>query len=154
MVQYNVITRKNYFAHNKDIVIQYNSLAMGAPSSGLIAEIFLQHIEHTHLATGSANSLRNCSLCALHYLPCPIYLQTTDLHLHNPQIPHLKNRRQNTEDHLDWHPSTPRFRLSTRTRATTKKNPPQLKLHTHWKHCSVVTLISLQKQIFDVKQLT
>jgi len=48
MVQYNVITRKNYFAHNKDIVIQYNSLAMGAPSSGLIAKIFLQHIEHTH----------------------------------------------------------------------------------------------------------
>ena len=47
---YDIITRQNYFAHNKDIVIQYNSLTMGAPSSGLIAEIFLQHIEHTHLA--------------------------------------------------------------------------------------------------------
>jgi DNA-directed RNA polymerase subunit H (RpoH/RPB5) len=47
---YDVITRQNYFAHNKDIVIQYDGLAMGAPSSGLIAEIFLQHIEHTHLA--------------------------------------------------------------------------------------------------------
>ena len=69
---------------------RYVGLAMGAPSSGLIAGIFVQHIEHTHLATGSANSLRNCSLCALHYLPCPIYLQTTDLHLPNPQTPHTK----------------------------------------------------------------
>jgi len=46
---YDVITRKNYFTHNKDIVFQYNGLAMGAPSSGLIAEIFLQRIEHKHL---------------------------------------------------------------------------------------------------------
>jgi len=29
--------------------MQYDGLAMGAPSSGLIAEIFLQHIEHTHI---------------------------------------------------------------------------------------------------------
>jgi len=47
---YDIITKQNYFAHNKDIVIQYDSLAMGAPSSGLIVEIFLQHIEHIHLA--------------------------------------------------------------------------------------------------------
>jgi len=42
--------KQNYFAHNRDIVIQYDGLAMGAPSSGLIAEIFLKRIEHTHLA--------------------------------------------------------------------------------------------------------
>ena len=47
---YDVTTRQNYFAHNKDILFQYDGLAMGAPSSGIIAEIFLQHIEHTHLA--------------------------------------------------------------------------------------------------------
>ena len=54
---YDVITRQHYFAHNKDIIFQnkdiifqYDGLAMGAPSSGLIAEIFLQHIEHTYLA--------------------------------------------------------------------------------------------------------
>jgi len=47
---YDVITRQNYFAHNKDIVIQYDGLTMGTPPSGLIVEIFLQHIEHTHLA--------------------------------------------------------------------------------------------------------
>jgi hypothetical protein len=46
---YDVITGQNYFTHNKDIIHQYDGLAMGAPSSGLIAEIFLQHIEHTHL---------------------------------------------------------------------------------------------------------
>ena len=28
---------------------QHDGLAMGAPSSGLITEIFLQHIEHSHL---------------------------------------------------------------------------------------------------------
>jgi len=47
---YDIITKQNYFVHNKDTVIQYDSLKMGAPSSGLIAEIFLQHIEHIHLA--------------------------------------------------------------------------------------------------------
>jgi len=29
--------------------VQHDGLAMGAPSSGLTAEIFLQHMEHTHL---------------------------------------------------------------------------------------------------------
>ena len=32
-----------------EIIVQQDGLAMGAPSSGLIAEIFLQHLEHTHL---------------------------------------------------------------------------------------------------------
>jgi len=32
------------------ILIQREGLSMGAPSSGLIAEIFLQHIEHQHIA--------------------------------------------------------------------------------------------------------
>jgi len=46
---FDIITRQNYFAHKKQIVVQHDGLAMGAPSSGLIAEIFLQHIEHSHL---------------------------------------------------------------------------------------------------------
>ena len=46
---YDVITKQNYFVHNKQRVIQHNGLAMGAKSSGLIAEIFLQHKEHSHL---------------------------------------------------------------------------------------------------------
>jgi hypothetical protein len=43
------VTRQNYFANHRDMVIQYDGLAMGAPSSGLIAEIFLQHIEYLHV---------------------------------------------------------------------------------------------------------
>jgi hypothetical protein len=45
---YEVITQQNYFSHNGKIIIHQDGLAMGAPSSGLIAEIFLQHLEHTH----------------------------------------------------------------------------------------------------------
>jgi hypothetical protein len=46
---YDIITKQNYFAHKEQIVIQHDRLAIGAPSSGLIAEIFLQHIEHSNL---------------------------------------------------------------------------------------------------------
>ena len=46
---YNIISKQNYFTHNKQIAIQHDGLPMGAPSSGLIAEIFLQYIEHSHL---------------------------------------------------------------------------------------------------------
>jgi hypothetical protein len=46
---YNTITKQNYFMNNGNILIQEDGLAMGAPSSGLIAEFFLQYIEHTHL---------------------------------------------------------------------------------------------------------
>ena len=42
---YDIITRQNYFTHNNDIITQYDGLAMGAPSSGIIAEMFLQHTE-------------------------------------------------------------------------------------------------------------
>jgi len=47
---YDVITRQNYFIHHRDIISQHDGLAMGAPSSGLIAEFFLQHTENKHLA--------------------------------------------------------------------------------------------------------
>ena len=43
---YDVITKQNYFSDKKNIKIQQDGLPMGAPSSGLIAEIFLQHLEH------------------------------------------------------------------------------------------------------------
>ena len=47
---YETITQQNYFTYNKNILIQKEDLAMGAPSSGLIAEFFLQHIDHQHMA--------------------------------------------------------------------------------------------------------
>jgi hypothetical protein len=46
---YYTITQQNYFTHKDRIMIQQEGLAMGAPSPGLIAEIFLQYIEHTQL---------------------------------------------------------------------------------------------------------
>jgi hypothetical protein len=41
---YDVITRQNYFSNNGEILIQKGGLAMGAPTSGILAEIFLQHL--------------------------------------------------------------------------------------------------------------
>ena len=46
---YETITHQNYFRHNDKTITQTDGLAMGAPSSSIISEIFLQHIEHTHL---------------------------------------------------------------------------------------------------------
>ena len=43
------ITQQNYFRHNDTTVTQTDDLAMGATSSSIISEIFLKHIEHTHL---------------------------------------------------------------------------------------------------------
>jgi hypothetical protein len=46
---YDTITNQNYFSNNGKIHIQKEGLAMGAPTSGIIAEFFLQHLEDTHL---------------------------------------------------------------------------------------------------------
>jgi len=43
------ITQQIYFRHNNITVTQTDGLAMDAPSSSTISEIFLQHIKHTHL---------------------------------------------------------------------------------------------------------
>jgi hypothetical protein len=44
---YEVITKQNYFAFDGKVFLQTDGLAMGAPSSSVISEIFLQYIEHT-----------------------------------------------------------------------------------------------------------
>ena len=46
---YNIIMKQNYFLNNNNLIIQNDGLAMGAPSSSILPEIFLQHQEHTHL---------------------------------------------------------------------------------------------------------
>jgi hypothetical protein len=38
-------------SNNTDILIQEDGLAMGAPTSGLLAEFFPQHLENTHIPT-------------------------------------------------------------------------------------------------------
>jgi len=49
-MSYDVITRQNYSIHKHDIISQHDGLAIGAPSSGLIADFFLQHTENNNLA--------------------------------------------------------------------------------------------------------
>jgi hypothetical protein len=46
---YELIMKQNYFTHGDRIITQIDGLAMGAPSSGIIYEIFLQNFEHSHL---------------------------------------------------------------------------------------------------------
>ena len=46
---YKTITQQNYCRHNDITVTQTDGLAMGAPSSSIISEIFLEHTQHTHL---------------------------------------------------------------------------------------------------------
>jgi hypothetical protein len=46
---YEIIRKQNYFHNTDKIIIQTDRLAMGVPSSGILTEIFLQHIEDTHL---------------------------------------------------------------------------------------------------------
>ena len=46
---HDTITHQNYVSSNGKILIQRDGLAMGAASSGLIAEFFLQNLEDTHL---------------------------------------------------------------------------------------------------------
>jgi hypothetical protein len=47
---YDVITLHNYFSSNGEILIQKEGLVMGAPTSGLLTEFFLQHLEHLHIS--------------------------------------------------------------------------------------------------------
>jgi hypothetical protein len=46
---YDTITEQNYFCNNGEIFIPKDGLAMGAPTSGFIAEFLLQNFEHIHL---------------------------------------------------------------------------------------------------------
>ena len=46
---HDTITQQNYFQHKENISIQKEGLAMGAPSSGILSKIFLQHTEYLHL---------------------------------------------------------------------------------------------------------
>jgi hypothetical protein len=44
------ITKQNYLTNKGNIIIQKDVLSMGAPSSSILSEIFLQYIEASHIA--------------------------------------------------------------------------------------------------------
>ena len=46
---YDTITKQNYFSNKDKTLIQQDGLAMGAPTSGIIALLFLQNSEDAHL---------------------------------------------------------------------------------------------------------
>jgi len=43
------ILQQNYFIFQEQIYQPDKGIAMGSPISGIIAEIFLQHLEHIHI---------------------------------------------------------------------------------------------------------
>jgi hypothetical protein len=46
---YDVVTTQNYFTHEEKLILQADGLAIGAPSSSIISEIFIQSIEHSRI---------------------------------------------------------------------------------------------------------
>jgi hypothetical protein len=44
-----IILEQNYFQYDKQHYKQTEGLAMGAPTSAVLAEIFTQHMEHKHI---------------------------------------------------------------------------------------------------------
>lgn len=52
------ILKQNYFTYNNEFYIQEKGLAMGSPLSGILAEVYLNHFENTHLITEN-NKFKN-----------------------------------------------------------------------------------------------
>jgi hypothetical protein len=46
---YDTITKQNFFSFRKHTHIQTDRMDMEAPSSSILLEIFIQHVEHTHI---------------------------------------------------------------------------------------------------------
>jgi hypothetical protein len=49
MTLVNVTLQQNYFQHNDELYTQNEGLAMGAPTSAILAEIFIQYLEHNNI---------------------------------------------------------------------------------------------------------
>jgi nucleoside-specific outer membrane channel protein Tsx len=44
-----IILNQNYFQHNNQTFKQQDGLAMGAPTSAILSEIFIQYLEHNNI---------------------------------------------------------------------------------------------------------
>jgi hypothetical protein len=44
-----IVLRQNYFQHGKEIFQQKEGLAMGAPTSSILSEVYLQNLEHNSI---------------------------------------------------------------------------------------------------------
>jgi hypothetical protein len=52
----NMILEQNYFQFNNQFFKQDEGLTMGAPTSALLAETFIQYLEHTRSIRSSTNT--------------------------------------------------------------------------------------------------
>jgi hypothetical protein len=50
LTSYDIITKQYYFIINNNIIVQNDKLIVGAPSSILLSEVYLQHLENSHIA--------------------------------------------------------------------------------------------------------
>jgi hypothetical protein len=57
----NTILEQNYFQHHHKYYKQTDGLAMGAPTSAILAEIYIQNMEHTNIQH-SDKTTYNCIL--------------------------------------------------------------------------------------------
>ena len=54
-----IITQQNYFKYNNKYYTQPEGLPMGSPISSILAEIFIHHIEQTHILNEENNKYAN-----------------------------------------------------------------------------------------------
>jgi hypothetical protein len=75
-----VVTKQNYFTHRDKIITQTDGLAVGAPSSDIISEIFLHQFEHSHIPRlAHKHNLVNY-FCYVDDVPLTFDTQHTDIH--------------------------------------------------------------------------
>jgi hypothetical protein len=55
----NTILEQNYIQFNNHFYKQHDGLAMGAPTSAILAEIFIQFLEHPQSSTSSSKNTRS-----------------------------------------------------------------------------------------------
>jgi hypothetical protein len=92
---YDTVTTQKYFTHNDQVLTQTDGLAMGAPSSSIISEIFLQYIEHTHLPS---IALKHNLLDYHRYVDDILLIEHTDIHSILKDFNSIHNKLQFTHE--------------------------------------------------------
>lgn len=92
-----VILNQNYFIFDGNYYIQKKGLAMGSPLSGLLADIYLNHYENTHMFS-SANKLHNKIISYTRYVDDTFIIFDGTIR----QINNLKNYLNNINDNIQF----------------------------------------------------
>jgi len=73
------ILGKNYFAFQDHCYQPDKGVAMGSPLSGTVAEIFLQHLENSHINLLKPNDIYICRTAALTSRRYILYIYSTNI---------------------------------------------------------------------------